>query len=307
MNRPLRLSLILISALALIRPAACQNQNTDFKPLLSGGSLPLTFTLKDMDSAWRRVSLGTPAGGADPTQSYLALLTGGAGNAYYTKGETVMVAGETFLIAYHRQVKIDLQTLMKGGGDLPKLPALTPDSALSLSLLNLRTLSSLSDIQPFSLDREVRDADAASRDAASRGQETAVTTVEAPESTSQTSLSNLKQIGLAMNMYIQDYDEKLPPMKSAAIAKKVLFPYIKSEAVFQQPQTHQPYLPNTSLSGRSLASFDSPATMVVYYEAGPAPDETRGVVFLDGHAKRIRESEWPALKAASHVPNMPPR
>ena len=28
----------------------------------------------------------------------------------------------------------------------------------------------------------------------------------------------------------------------------------------------------------------------------------RFLLFLDGHVKRIPESQWPALKAASHVP-----
>ncbi len=296
MNPPFRLLLVLFSLLALARPAACQNQNTDFKQLLSGSSIPLTLTLKDMDSGWRRVSLGTSSGVADPTQAYRALFTGGTGNFYYTKGETVTVAGEIFFVSYHRQIKLDLKTLMKGGADMPKAPNLTSDTPLSLSLLNLRTLSSLSGIQPFSLDQEIRDANAPS--------DLLTETETAPD---QSSLSNLKQIGLAMMQYVQDNDEKLPPMKSAAVTKKALFPYVKSDAVFQQPQTHEPYLPNTSLSGHSLASFQNPATMVVYYEAGPAPDGMRGVVFLDGHAKRIHESEWPALKAASHVPNVPAR
>lgn len=288
MNRPLRLLLVLFSLLAPVHPAVCQNLNTDFKSLLSGSSIPLTLTLKDMDSGWRRVSLGTSSGAADPTQAYLALLTGSVGNVYYTKGETVVVAGETFLVTYHRQIKIDLPSLMKEGAEIPKTPKLTPASPFSLSLLNLHTLSNLSDIQPFSLDQEIRDAATASQ-----------------SDVDQDSLGNLKLLGLAMTQYLQDYDEKLPPMQSAVAAQKALSPYVKINSAFQQPQTHEPYLPNTSLSGRSLASFDNPATMVIYYEASPNLDGMRGVVFLDGHAKRIHESEWPALKAASHVPNVP--
>ena len=294
MNRPLRLLLVLFSLLALVRPAACQNQNTDFKQLLSGSGVPLTLTLKDMDGGWRRLSLSTSSGAADPTQAYLALYIGGTTNTYYTKGDTVTVAGETFLIAYHRQIKIDLQALMKSGTDLPKVPTLTPDTPLSLFLMNLRSLSTLTDIQPFSLDQEISAANAPPDP-------------PADADPAQTSLSNLKQIGLGLMQYVQDYDEKLPPMKSAAVAKKALSPYVKNDSVFQNPQTHEPYLPNTSLSGRSLATFERPSDMVIYYEASPAPDGTRSVVFLDGHVKRIPEAQWPALKAASHVPNAPPR
>ena len=115
--------------------------------------------------------------------------------------------------------------------------------------------------------------------------------------------SNLKQLGLAMIQYTQDYDEMMPPMKDAATTKKALYPYVKNDDVFLSPKTHQPYLPNTSLSHRTLASFNSPAEMVIYYEAAPAPDNTRALLFLDGHVKRVPEAEWPSLKAASHVPN----
>jgi len=92
-------------------------------------------------------------------------------------------------------------------------------------------------------------------------------------------------------------------MQSAAVTKKAIFPYVKSDDVFQYPMTHEPYLPNKSLSGRSLASFNSPSDMVAYYEAVPTPGGTRAVLFMDGHVKRIPESQWPALKAASHVPD----
>lgn len=160
---------------------------------------------------------------------------------------------------------------------------------LTLSLINVRQIAEVGDVRAFTPET----------------QEEAQQQAEAANN--RLSLSNLKQIGLAMIQYVQDYDEKLPPMKSAAVAKKALYPFVKDDAVFQQPQTHEPYQPNTSLSGRSLASFERPAEMVIYYEAGPAPDGTRGVVFLDGHARRIRESEWPALKSASHVPNVPAR
>ena len=31
----------------------------------------------------------------------------------------------------------------------------------------------------------------------------------------------------------------------------------------------------------------------IYYEASPAPDNTRALCFLDGHVKRVPEAEWP--------------
>ena len=65
---------------------------------------------------------------------------------------------------------------------------------------------------------------------------------------------------------------------------------------------HELYQANTSLSHRILASFDSPSTMVTYYEASPDDDGLRAVLFLDGHVKRVTEAEWQKLRLASHVP-----
>jgi prepilin-type processing-associated H-X9-DG protein len=123
-----------------------------------------------------------------------------------------------------------------------------------------------------------------------------------PAGTDQVSNSNLKQIGLALLMYSQDFDEKLPPMRSAAGVKKAISPYIRNAAVFIQPGTKQPYRPNTFLSHRSVATFKTPASMMAFFEASPASDGTRGVLFLDGHVKRFPEAAWPALRRASHIP-----
>lgn len=299
MNRPLRLFFVFLALAVLTRPAACQNGDLrllDLKEVLSGNSIPLTRTLKDLDGTWRTLSVSTASDAANPATAYLALSTGGsAPNTYYTQGSTVTLGTETYIVAYRpKSPKIDFAALMRGGAnDLPKPAKMTPDTPLFLSLLNLRTLGTLSDIQPFLLEDELK----SSAPAAGTG------LGEAAGDTGQPSLSNLTQIGLAMTQYTQDNDEYLPSMQSAANAKKALLPYVHSHDVFQQPQTHAPYLPNTSLSGRSLASFENPATMVIYYEARPGPDGMRAVLFLDGHAKLIRESEWPALKAASHVPH----
>ena len=165
------------------------------------------------------------------------------------------------------------------------IPVQMPDTVLTLSLINIRQIAGLDDVRAFT--PQTLEAARQQAEAAYQSQ----------------SLINLKQLGLELSQYMQDNDERLPPMQSAAATQKAIYPYIKSDAVFVHPRTHQPYQPNSSLSGRTLASFADPATMVVYYEPAPAPDGTRGVVFLDGHAKRIREDQWPALKAASHVPN----
>jgi prepilin-type processing-associated H-X9-DG protein len=102
-------------------------------------------------------------------------------------------------------------------------------------------------------------------------------------------------------MYTQDYDNVLPPMKDAATVKKALLPYVKNDAVFAHPGTKEPYAPNPILSGRKMAHIANSVEMVALYEATPAPDGKRGVVFVDGHAKRVQEEEWARLKRASKL------
>ncbi len=283
MLRPLCCFLALFSLLIFARPAPCQS--TDFVSALSGDKHPLTLKLKALDSSWRSVSLGNSG---DQMQLYLAMMSGGAPNVYYTKGETVTVGGDIYLIAYHHQAAINYAALMRGGAEPPVLPKLTPETDLSLSLLNLRLLGSLNDIQPFSL------VDALSPVAA------------AEPDPNQTSVSNLKEIGLALVQYVQDYDENLPPMKTVSEVDEAIYPYLKDRKLLEQPKTHELYQVNTSLSHRSLASFNEPATMVTYYEASPADDGLRAVLFLDGHVTRVPDTEWQRLRVASHVPNPPP-
>src|SRR5690242_9277018 len=71
-------------------------------------------------------------------------------------------------------------------------------------------------------------------------------------------LVNVKQVGTALMMYIQDYDEVLPPMKSMAGAQKVLIPYIKSNSVFTCPVTNKPYKNNPVVGSKKLGDFVEP-------------------------------------------------
>lgn len=291
----LALPLLALSLLIPARPAFCQAAGpkpADVAAALSGSVYPLALKLKDLDGSWRVFSF---TGGASDTSgqlgAYFALLTGSGQSSYYTRGETVTLGGEVYLVAYRQKNTLNYSALFNGKtSDLPTPPKPTPDTVLSLSLLNLRSVVSLNDIQVFSLQDTLNPPPPPAP--------------PAPDP-KDASVSNLKQLGLGLIQYVQDYDEVLPPMKSAAVVKTVLMPYIKSESVFVQPKTNKPYLPNTSLSHRKIASFLNPSTMVTYYEADPQDDGKRAVLFLDGHVTRVEESEWQRLKAASHVPNPP--
>jgi prepilin-type processing-associated H-X9-DG protein len=117
-----------------------------------------------------------------------------------------------------------------------------------------------------------------------------------------TSLSILKQLGIAFEMYVQDYDDRLPPMTNPAAVKKALFPYVKSEAVFVHPTTREPYQPNPALSHRKRGSIEQPDKVVAFYEAHPSTDGTRRVLFADGHVEHVSEAVWPQVQRASKIP-----
>jgi hypothetical protein len=91
-------------------------------------------------------------------------------------------------------------------------------------------------------------------------------------------MSSAKEIGLAMLMYCQDYDEKFPPAGDIASTIK---DYLMSRDAFNNPATGQPaftYL----LNGDELAGIKSPATTAMGYLGGPGG---RAVLYSDGHVQ----------------------
>ncbi|HZO90417.1 MAG TPA: hypothetical protein VFB38_18975 [Chthonomonadaceae bacterium] len=225
---------------------------------------------------------------------FLSNLFGGGSNAsvYDTQGRTVTPGGETFLIAYTLQKKQpNPMTLMAQAQQNPnKEPDFgqllaakrTSEGSLSLALLNLKTISRLTEIRPFDLNQELAEGDTGSILAPvfQQARENAVET---------SSISNLKQLALGVLMYSQDNNEKLPPMKDPSAPKKAIDPYVKNDELFVHPQTKEPYQPNVNLSRKSLAAISRPAETPLLYEASPGPDGMRAVAYVDGHVKKSRK------------------
>jgi hypothetical protein len=285
--------LLLVTVAAMVATPA-YSQGPDLKDLLSGRNIPLTLKLKDLNADWRRVSIGgAESGGYSQLLTGMlgSLLGGAGGGGYYTKGDTVALGGETYLIAYRTHVKeIDFTALMRGGGDAgpPKPEPLTPDTPLTLSLLNLRSVGSISDIRPFNLEQEVAGT--------------------AREQDGQASSArNLKQLGLGLQMYRQDYDEMFPPMPDAATLKPLIMPYLKNEAVFVHPETKEPYQPNKTLSRRPESSIEKPAETVAMFEASPDAQGGRTTLFIDGHVKWLKEESFQEALKSSLLPPLPPK
>ncbi|MEI6913990.1 MAG: DUF3352 domain-containing protein [Armatimonadota bacterium] len=108
-----------------------------------------------------------------------------------------------------------------------------------------------------------------------------------------TSMSNLKQLAVALQIYSVDYGDKLPPSKTW---KKVLTPYLAkmgtSGEAFVSPSGVE-YQYNYKLAGLSMGSILNPAELVVFFEGyggrpvGPEAlafqNGTANVAYLDGH------------------------
>jgi len=329
-------------AMLLILAAPAFGQDVNMPSLLAGKDLPLRLQLKDLNGDWQRVRVGQTdqagglgsflkqimqigmmtgmsqggTGAAKPDSDalmgmlFLSSLLGGqndSADVFYTRGQTRVIGGETFLVAYHLPSQApDLAKLIaqsqQSGGPPPDLsqmlaPKRTAEDALTLALLNLKTIGSLSDIRPFDLSQELAESDNSLASTLmpvfQQSREKAIAI---------SSLSNLKQLGLGTLMYTQDYDENFPPMTDYAAFKKAVMPYVKNEMLFTNPITGEAYHLNSRLSKKNLSSVANPAEMAMIYEASPAPDGTRGVCYVDGHSKRVTEAQWQDVKKASGMP-----
>ncbi|MCX6997654.1 MAG: hypothetical protein NTV49_11350 [Kiritimatiellaeota bacterium] len=274
---------------------AAAAQTMTLQEALSGKTMPLTIKLSSLDDTWRRVS---PSSGSD-TANPLALIYGARAGSMgssvsYTKGQTITIGNESYLVAYAAQNKAldaaKLNALMRSGQP-PEPEKPTAQTMLSLSLLNLRTAGSFTDIRPFNLDFELTGNEAAA----------ATEDEKRVQEHSDASAKNLRKLGVAVNTYISER-KALPLLTNIRSAEQELILYAGSKDVFLQPQSKKPYRPNPALAGRKPAEFEKTDKVVLFYEETPAADGTRNVLFLDGHVDRLIEQQWQRLKEAAQLP-----
>lgn len=86
-------------------------------------------------------------------------------------------------------------------------------------------------------------------------------------------LADAKQVGTALMMYCQDYDEEFPP--SGGNLTEMVNPYLRNEDILKGFQF-------TYAGSRKLAEIEKPSETVLGHISGPGG---RAVVFADGHVR----------------------
>jgi hypothetical protein len=176
--------LIAIGSAILSQPAGAQTRAT-VTDLIAGSAVPLTIKLKELSPDWRRLSitgdavLGMGNMVQSMMQSFGSIFGGGSSDAVYTRGATLTLAvnesdpGERYLIGYRIPSQgMDFMSAITGmasalpgagGAGAPAKapeakPAVTPESDLALLLINVRSIASIGDIRPFSMEEATRPA-----------------------------------------------------------------------------------------------------------------------------------------------------
>jgi prepilin-type processing-associated H-X9-DG protein len=283
--------ILAVTVLAIISVTSIAHaDNANLQELLSGKPVPLALKLKDLDGSWRRTRVSSSDSNA-LLGMYAELMGGGGGGVYYTKGETVVLDGLTYIIAYQHLLKpVDTVALFRGGQP-PELEPLTPESPLALALIQLRTAGTLGDIRPFNLDDEIAEGTNIQKAVQESNSRAA----------NYSSVSNLKQIGLGLAMYADEHNNKLPDMSTPQSLKKALTSFITNEKVFLQSKTGKPYQPNPSFTAQPWQGPNA-STDVLVYEADPSEGGNRTVLFGDGHVERVDATRWQELKKTSNIP-----
>jgi hypothetical protein len=302
-------------ALAIVTSVLTYSQKclaNDFQELISGKQAPLTRQLKDLDDSWRQIAISGQYEMADLMKTWTSLFGADLyNNIYYTQGETVKVNQETYVVAYRLASSgepVNINALFENvmgsmagftGGDCAAITsseAINPETNISLSLLNLKTIGSLNNVRPFDLETDLAMLEKAKQQSQEACEQANLAVIESQAE------SNLQSLGSALRGYAEQNEDKLPDMSSLETVKLALQEFVYDESVFYHPETLEPYLANASLSAKNLTELDNGMEIVAFYEATPAADGTVGVVYTDGVYQRILPEDWEAVKEASKLP-----
>jgi hypothetical protein len=122
-------------------PVAPSIKEINLANILNGTAVPNSIRLREIPVDWRAFGINGPVEIGN-LQTVINSSAGGSfGASYYTKGQNITIGTETYVVAYSL---------------LSIVETITPDTPLGLSLLNLRTIGSLSNIRAFEIAKETK-------------------------------------------------------------------------------------------------------------------------------------------------------
>ena len=119
-----------------------------------------------------------------------------------------------------------------------------------------------------------------------------------------TTHSNMKRLVVALEIYLSDWDDHLPPAKTTAKAQQVLFPYSQWKDVWDPTFTNGAIDFNTALAGKDAQKFDRRDKVVTFFSGPGLNNNPRWVAFLDGSTKGVTEDEWAVLQLRPPQPTV---
>ncbi len=109
--------------------------------VFSGNNIPTSIKLKELTPDWRAMSTNGQLEIGN-FQAFITSFGGGSfATSYYTKGQTIVIGAETYIVAYSLLTIVD---------------KVSPEVSLNLSLLNLKTIGSMSNIRAFNTVQETK-------------------------------------------------------------------------------------------------------------------------------------------------------
>jgi len=246
-------------------------------------TFPTSYKLTDLNSQWRRFTLNDTNDSSLQDVSMrmaanMRLLERFGIGVYFTKGDSVTLAKESYLVAYRidqDMTQRELQTAMQsiwghGHGDQDSgNDKFLPNTKLTLTLLNLRASGSLNDLTKFDPAREIM----------------------GPGDITAASTNNLRRLGRTLQQVAQ---YQVLPLKDIATMRRSLQNQLHdtNDRPFKHPLTQEPYRVNAKVAGKRSKQVSNRRLIPAIYEAKPGTDNKRGVVFVDGHVERIHEALW---------------
>jgi prepilin-type processing-associated H-X9-DG protein len=275
-------------------------------------------TLRDLDASWSRVVVARRRAGQDGHGDLNLLKRTTAdtlpSDVYYTRGRTIEIAGHTYLVAFQPvSNRLSIPAILKlveadASSKAARMfdafsPTTGPDAPLNMALIDAADVYRIEGIRTFDLAGAAASRSTPSPIAAIRGAILYPIIAQARiRARTTASLSNLRQLALAIMMFAYDHDETLPPLRNITVAKRSLAPYAGKVDIFTFPGTNEAYITNPAASRVHLDRIRRPDRFILAYESRMAPDHRRSAAFADGHVRRVPEAEWSRVWKAGRAP-----